>query len=152
MTFRAHHARTRLPPLDLTSMVDLVFLLVIFFLTTSTFIERNKARLQLPVDATAKREAVRPVDRAPVIVNVTRNGTIIVSREYVSLEHLVSRIRAELSALGGDASRLQVVVRADRDAPLRFVNQIAERLMGMGVDRWSLGMEIVRGEAEGGGS
>lgn len=133
--------------LDFTSMVDLVFLLVIFFLTTSTFIEKNKSRVDLPDDDTIRRDELRTIDRSSLVVNVTRNGTIVVSQEYLSTDALFEKVGAELARLGGDASRLDVLIRADQSAPLVFVNEIATRLIALGVDRWKLGMELSPGAA-----
>lgn len=151
MTLRTAHDRPRVIELDFTSMVDLVFLLVIFFLTTSTFIERNKARIDLPDDSTIRRDELRRVNRSSLVINITRNGTIVVSQEYLTIDQLFDKVAAELGNVSGDPSRLDVLVRADRDAPLRHANAIADRLIGMGVVSWKLGLELVPPVAEEGG-
>ncbi|NCO69562.1 MAG: biopolymer transporter ExbD, partial [Acidobacteria bacterium] len=40
--------RAHLPDLDLTAMIDVIFLLIIFFMTTAQFVERARAELDLP--------------------------------------------------------------------------------------------------------
>ncbi len=147
MNFRASEARPRVLNLDFTSMVDLVFLLIIFFLTTSTFIEKNRAPLELPKDhaeAQFRRRADRP---ATLVVNLTRNGTIIVAGEYVALDALVEKVRQERDAAGG-AAELDLVLRADRNAPLRFVNEVAERLVDLGLRQWRLASELTGARPE----
>lgn len=131
-------------PVDLTSMVDLVFLLIIFFLTTSTFIEQGKAQLELP-----KQKGENLQERTPsgIIINISRNGTYIVSGEYLSLDALIAKIAAELADVGGDPSRLDLVLRADRNASLTHMNRLARRLIEMNVRQWKLATVVPRGAA-----
>lgn len=133
----------RLVDLDFTAMVDLVFLLIIFFLTTSTFIERNKTLLPLPEDSTAPRPTARERDESALIVNITRNGTIIVSSEYVMITELRAQLLRDIASQGGDPSKLKVILRADRDAPLKFINEVARTLTDLGVKRWTFATELV---------
>ncbi|HBS28155.1 MAG TPA: hypothetical protein DEB06_01600 [Phycisphaerales bacterium] len=134
MRFRSPADRPRVAPIDLTSMVDMVFLLIIFFLTTSSFIEKTKADVELPRE---KGESVQEVARGAVIVNISRNGTYIVSGEYLSLDGIASRVQREAAA-GRAVTDLDIVVRADRLAPLTHLNALARRLSDLGVVRWRL--------------
>lgn len=143
MNFRGSAKPDRMVILDFTAMVDLVFLLIIFFLTTSTFIEKNKSRLDLPDDETFEPSAATRSKQNTVIINLTANGLIIVSQEPLSLDALLDRIRAELAGVGGDASQLDVLIRADQRTPLKFLNEVASRLVELGVARWKLGAEAV---------
>lgn len=134
MRFRSFADRPRVAPIDLTPMVDMVFLLIIFFLTTSSFIEKTKADVELPEE---KGEAVQEVKRGSVIINITRNGTFVISGEYLSLDQIVRRIDAEAEA-GRAVADLDVVVRVDRLAPITRLNDLARRLSDAGVKRWRL--------------
>ena len=146
MNFRGLAERERLPTLDFTAMVDLVFLLIIFFLTTSTFIEKNRAQLQLPKDSTVDKDQLQTVDRSAIVINVTANGRIIVAQEELSIERLGERVAAELAKAKDSDDDLDLLVRADRRASLVHVNAVAERLIDLGVDRWKLAMEVVPGD------
>jgi len=132
--FRSLADRPRVAPIDLTPMVDMVFLLIIFFLTTSSFIEKTKADVELPEQ---KGEAVQEVRRGSVIINVTRNGTFVIAGEYLSLDQIGRRIDAEAGA-GKAVDDLDVVIRVDRLAPLERLNALAQLLSGVGVKRWRL--------------
>lgn len=117
-------------------MVDVVFLLIIFFLTTSSLIEITRAELDLPVEKGEADEAFR--DRGTTI-NITRNGTIIVSQERLAFEELTRRLGA-MSESSDEG--LDIVIRADQEADLRHVNRIAEYLSDLGVRSWRLATEV----------
>ena len=144
MNLRSNQQRDRILPLDLTSMVDLVFLLLIFFLTTSTFIEKTRARVELPEEV---GEALQEVTISSVIINITRNGTIVVSGEYLSVDQVIAMLSADINAAGGDPSAVDVLIRADRAAPLEHLNRLAERLIDLDVRRWNLATVIPYGSS-----
>lgn len=125
-------------PMDLTPLVDVVFLLIIFFLTTSSLIEITRAEVALPREEGEDHAGQRP---RGIVVNVTRNGTIIVDQQTLSFEELAARLRVEHEQ--GDEP-LDVVVRADQGAALRHVNRIAEHLANLGVVGWRLATEEPR--------
>lgn len=149
MRIRPQVHRPRLPPLDLTSMVDLVFLLIIFFLTTSTFIEKTRARVELPQE---EGEALQEVTSTSVIINITANGTYVVSGEYLDLDQIVARLTADIARAGGDVSSIDLLIRADRRAPLAQLNQLASQLIDLNVRRWNLATTIPPGSSGPGGA
>jgi len=124
---------------DLTPMVDVVFLLIIFFLTTSSLIETTRAEVDLPKEQGEEGARSRPHG---VVINITQNGTFIVEQATLSFEELALLLRAELGLNGDGASELDVVIRADRGAPLRHLNRVAEYLSGLGVRSWRLATEV----------
>ena len=81
-----------LPGFQITPMLDVVFLLLCFFVTASVFSQwENEIDIQLPTaDA-----AAAPDDRLPgeIIVNVAKDGTASVNGREVSLEELGVKFR-----------------------------------------------------------
>jgi len=119
-------------------MVDVVFLLIIFFLTTSSLIDVTRAEIDLPVEEGEDDDALR--ERGTVI-NITRNGTIILRQQRITFEDLADRLRAANVRAG---EPLDVVIRADRETDLRHVNRIARFLSDLGVRSWRLATEVPR--------
>jgi biopolymer transport protein ExbD len=106
------------PTLNLTSMIDVLFLLIIFFMTGTKFSEmERKIGLKVPKIENGKNLEAAP-DR--VAVNVYRDGSIKIDREMVSLDELQIRLR--------DIARrnpsLTVIVRGDADASLQNVASV----------------------------
>lgn len=141
MTFRSGGTRARVPAMDFTSMVDMVFLLIIFFLATSSLAELNRQQMNLPQErGEPEAELVKP----GFVVNVMGDGRMITNGREVSLSEVLVQIDGEIAKLGGEAASLDLLVRAERNTPLQFVNVLAEELSSRGVRAWKLGTEIPR--------
>lgn len=128
---------------DITPMIDVVFLLIIFFLTTSSLIELTRAPVELPEEP--GRE-VAEEQRAGVVVNVMSTGELVVESQSLTRDEFLRRVDGEIARLGGDASRLDLLLRADRSASLVHVNELAEALMEREVRSWRLATEVPRVE------
>ena len=103
--------RTEDPEINLTSLIDVVLLLVIFFMVSTSFTVDGRLRLQLP-GASAK-----PEQRAAeaVIIAITADGTYSVN-DRVLANATPATLRTALDRLvksSGGAGKRQVTVRAD---------------------------------------
>ncbi len=79
------------PEFELTPMIDIVFLLIIFFLVGARFTEEEKQYdIQLP-----SSQDVQPLTGTPdaLVINVRRGGTILLGSLAVTLEELESELR-----------------------------------------------------------
>ena len=78
--------------LPLTPLIDIVFLLIIFFLIATTFVEVEKdIGIRLPPAASG---AERRKAAESIVVNVHRDGTLVVTGSVVSEEDLFDELRA----------------------------------------------------------
>ncbi|MEE8242821.1 MAG: biopolymer transporter ExbD [candidate division NC10 bacterium] len=92
--------------INLTSLIDVVFLLLIFFMITSTFIKvERKLDLQLPE---AKAAEVEQKERKPIQIEMDKRGRITLDGQLVTMKAL----EAKLKEFQG--KRKSAVVRADR--------------------------------------
>jgi len=103
------------PQLNLTPMIDVLFLLIIFFMVATTFgdLERNM-ELQVPEVADAG-DSLRP--NRPLVINVFADGTLDLDGQPVTLEELTTRL-AEATTRGGQPT---VVIRGDAGCPFQRV-------------------------------
>jgi len=122
--------RSTRPNMDMTPMIDIVFLLIIFFMTVTQVSRVNKEPLDL-----AKQKGSRDQQVANITINVTVDGEYRVSGNRVSLAQLVSLVSQELTDLGGDATRLKVTVRTDQNGISRHTNEVMKALSRIGVLR-----------------
>ena len=116
--------------MDMTPMIDIVFLLIIFFMTVTQVSKVNKEPLDL-----AKQKGSQDQQTANITINVTEEGEYLVSGNRVSLAQLVSLVSQELTDLGGDATRLKVTIRADQNGVSRHTNEVMKALSRIGVLR-----------------
>jgi biopolymer transport protein ExbD len=95
------------PSVNLTSMIDVVFLLIIFFMVATKFTERERdIDLQLPEVAIASALTSAPKQR---VVTVKKTGQITLDGEEVSLPGLIQRLAAARS----EYPNTSVVIRGD---------------------------------------
>ncbi|MEM9753561.1 MAG: biopolymer transporter ExbD [Planctomycetota bacterium] len=107
MSFVAESRERTRPVLPLAGMVDVLFLLLIFFMTASTF---REAELELPVSLTPGESAAQPVDAASsVVVTVTAENEIFFGTRAVLLGD-VRGLLEEVLAVSPDEV---LVVRSD---------------------------------------
>jgi biopolymer transport protein ExbD len=141
---------------DLTSMIDVVLLLIIFFMASAQFARTMRAEVALPEEA--GEATARPAERS-LYIDVRADGVYLLAGEEVALDRLVQLVVADLKRRGevdaDDAStpvagpsvtgsrgatgeRVEVVVRADRAALGRHLNALAAALTGAGIRDWKL--------------
>lgn len=108
------------PKLDLTPMIDIVFLLIIFFMVGTQFTEMERQYdIKLPTVTDAKPLTNLPDD---IIVNVQQNGDITLNGEKKSLEELESTLATAKENFPGQS----VVIRGDSTGPYQNVMNILE--------------------------
>lgn len=110
MNFRKKQGQ-RLPAFQMTAMMDVVFLLLCFFVTTSVFSQwETEVSVSLP---TAKTATVPERLPGEVILNVDKDGSVTINRRKMDAEELGMRLRRLVSAFPGQP----VVIRADKETP-----------------------------------
>ncbi len=97
-----------LPAFQFTAMMDVVFLLLCFFITTSVF-----SQWEMEVDVTLPTaQSAKMPNRLPgeVILNLSRDGRISVNQQTLTREDLADRLRRLAQFFPGQS----VVIRADK--------------------------------------
>ena len=101
--------RSRAPQLALTSMLDVIFLLLCFFVTISVFSQwESEISIKLPSAETASEPERLPGE---IIVNLSKEGKVTVNGKALELEELKARL-ARISKFYPDQA---VIVRADKE-------------------------------------
>ncbi|HOX05841.1 MAG TPA: biopolymer transporter ExbD [Planctomycetota bacterium] len=124
--------------LQMTPMIDIVFLLVIFFLCTA---EVCKLELDPAVTLPVAFRASPETGDHRLVVNVGRDGGIrVMSAAYApgELRRLIAEEAARQPAPDGGTA-LAVKIRADADAPYRHVSEVMAACRDAGVRRLAFG-------------
>lgn len=105
---------------NMTPMIDIVFLLIIFFILSSHFArQETQLELALPEAASGQEAAVDETRR--LIVSVMPDGQLQLAGAALDAVQLQQRIAYESQQAGGD---LEVRIRSDRQAPYRQIEPI----------------------------
>lgn len=125
---------------NMTPMIDVVFLLIIFFLVSSHLAKQEvQANVELP--AAASGHEPTEVEQPRVTINVVfRDGVylLLFGAEQVTPEVLQQRIRASRERLGDN---LEVRIRADHRVPYAFVEPVMVAAAKAGV--WNITFAVV---------
>jgi biopolymer transport protein ExbD len=123
-----------------TSMLDINFLLIMFFMLTAQVQRNTQTRLQLPQEQGEKQAKI---DESGLVINMTAAGDIIVSGRTVDLEDLRSMVRSKTQELPADsAGMLKLMVRADREASTKMLNRVVAMLREMNVGTIRIATEV----------
>lgn len=112
------------PSISIAPLVDCVFLLLIFFLLTSTFSQREAVRIRLPAMSTSS-----PHHERGAVVAVERDGTVSVGGRPVALGDLEAALRSARK----DSDRALIV--ADRGVVFSRVTDVLDAARRAGVSR-----------------
>ncbi|MEO6037634.1 MAG: biopolymer transporter ExbD [Saprospiraceae bacterium] len=111
------------PEFSLAAMIDVIFLLLMFFMLTSNFVTPNALNLQLP-SSTSKSMA------SPALsVSVKSDGTFYIDTKNVDKTRLEAALRSRIA--GKDPASTTITVAADKAATVEdvvFILDIANRL------------------------
>ncbi len=124
----------RRPYINITSLIDVLFLLLTFFLVTTSFIEQSALKVELPSMENAER--VQQPKR--FVLDLDPDGGIQYDGQPVERAALGVRLQAvseEINASGG------LVLRADRHLPHGEVIGVLDIIRGAGIRRFVIATE-----------
>ncbi len=127
--------RSRAPVLALTSMLDVIFLLLCFFVTVSVFSQwESEISIKLPSAKTADQPERLPGE---IIVNLAKDGVVKVNGTVLTLGELQERLRKVAQFYPGQP----VIIRADRETKYESLVQVIDTCRGANVWNFSLATE-----------
>lgn len=100
------------PEINLTSLIDVVLLLLVFFMITTSFVRESKIGIRLPeASATEQAEAVEE----PMVIAVTSQGTYLVNGRLL-IDARPGTLESALRKVQGDQPGTRVTISADAEA------------------------------------
>jgi biopolymer transport protein ExbD len=118
--------------IPLTSLIDIVFLLLIYFLLTTNFLVDEGIKIKLP-----EAKASAPQTEEVITVYVDREGRTYLGMEEVSLASLFDKLKAMIA----NREDKLVVVRADRAVILNNAVRVMDLAKAAGAGRLVLATE-----------
>ena len=115
--------------LNVAPLIDVVFLLLIFFMLASTFIEPNAVDIRL---SGGNAETVNTAD--PLVVEVIPDGSVRLNGLRLSFEQLTVEVAARIK---GDPSRV-ITIMASADIPVQTLIQVMDQVRSAGTNNLRL--------------
>lgn len=119
---------------DLTPMIDVVLLLIIFFVLSAQFAQAIRKPLSLPSEAGEAPSELKPTT---LILDIDERGDLWTGGVKLDLEGFKATMRSQVKLVGGPEG-VDLIVRASRDARSEHVNKVARVLSEMNVRSWKL--------------
>ena len=129
------------PEVNLTPLIDVVFLLLIFFMVSTTFEHQSRIQIELP-EATA--EATKPDDESLEIIIDAQGRFFIGEQQVVNTE--LKTLKGAISKAVGEREGLPVIIRADAKTPHQAVITALDATSQLGLTRISLATSRVQEE------
>jgi biopolymer transport protein ExbD len=115
-----------------SSLTDIVFLLVIFFLLTSQFVVQTGVRVKLPGSKTNEQS-----EPAKLVVTITEAGVVSAGSDETTIDFLP----AKLSELRGMSEEDNLIIRADKTVQIDLVIKVIDAAKSVGIGKFTIETE-----------
>jgi len=132
MQFRTRKKRSRVL-INITSLIDVLFLLLIFLMVSSTFLEQPGIKLELPPAETAV-----VVDQEEFTLFVDKRGKLFLNNLEISMDGLEAKLKEALPGMK-DGS---LILKADQDVSHGIVVRIMDSVKKSGVKKLVIGTKL----------
>ncbi|MDZ7663088.1 biopolymer transporter ExbD [Thiohalophilus sp.] len=110
------HDRNKEPELNLTPLIDVVFLLLIFFMVSTTFEKESEISIELPEAAGEKSEQ----ERFTIEITIDSEGHYFINEKRTRDEELAT-LKKALRDVRADHEEPHLILSADRNTPHQAV-------------------------------
>jgi len=131
--------------IDITPMLDIVFIMLIFFIVTTSFVKETGVEVNRPNASTAVRDergniliatAVRD-ERGNILIAITANDEIWIDKRRVDLRS----VRANVERLKAENPEGSVIIQADKASKTGFLVETMDQVRLAGVQNVSIAAE-----------
>jgi biopolymer transport protein ExbD len=118
--------------INVTPLMDIVFIMLIFFIVTSTFVKEPGIEITRPEAVTAKERKL-----AGILVAVSSENEIWINKEKVPLD----AVKVAVEKLKQENPKATAVVQVDRGAQSRYLVEVVNQIRNAGVDEIAVSTE-----------
>ncbi|GAB4279459.1 MAG: biopolymer transporter ExbD [Methylomicrobium sp.] len=115
--------------IDMTPMLDIVFIMLIFFIVTTSFVKESGIDVNRPTAQTAEKK-----EQAHIIVSIKANGEIWIDKRAVDIR----AVRANVARLQAENPLGSVIIAADKDAKTHVLVQVMDQIRLAGITNASI--------------
>lgn len=115
--------------IDMTPMMDIVFIMLIFFIVTTSFIKESGIDINRPSADTAERK-----ERGNILIAITPNDEVWIDKHRVDIRS----VRSHVERLKAENPEGAVVIQADKDSKNGLLVQIMDQARLAGVQNVSI--------------
>ena len=110
--------------IDITPMLDVVFIMLIFFIVTATFVKESGIDVNRPEAATAIQQ-----EKANILIAIDANNEVWIDRRRVD----VRAVRPNIERLHAENPQGSIVIQADKESKTEFLVKVLDAARSAGV-------------------
>ncbi len=114
--------------IDMSPMIDCVFILLIFFIVTTTFVDETGVEVDKPQAASAVR-----LEKSSILIAVTAKGEVVYGGHEIGIAAVQSVVRRMLQK-----EKVPVIVQGDNQAPYAVIVRVIDEAKLGGAEKVSL--------------
>ena len=118
--------------IDMTPMLDIVFIMLIFFIVTTVFVKEAGIQVNKP----GASESIMPKN-ANIFIAINERGEVWIDKHLVDID----TVRANLERLMAEQPSDVIIVQADVNAEHGVVIEVMDQIKAAGIDRISIATE-----------
>jgi len=141
---KMQHRTKEEPTVDLTSLIDVVFLLLLFFMVSTTFERQAVMKVELP-EASAVEDRTDIPDGLELVID--GDGQMYLNDQRL-IDSEPRTLRAAIEQEAGDNRDLALVLRADRQTPHHYVVTAMDVAAQLGFRNLSIATDRADGPRE----
>ncbi|MCJ8499780.1 ExbD/TolR family protein [Desulfatitalea alkaliphila] len=135
MRYRRRQREEETARIDMTSMMDVVFIMLIFFIVTTSFVKEAGIEVNRPAATTAQRQ-----ERGNIMIAVSDGGAIWIDGRQVDLR----AVRANVERLRAENPEGAVVIQADAASRTGILVQVMDQVRLAGVLNVAIAADSLR--------
>ena len=103
--------------INISPLIDMVFILLIFFIVTTVFVEETGVEVTKPQAASASQ-----LEKNSILIAITANGNVVYGGRDVG----VNGVRAVVRRLIQEDAKMPVIIQADESVPTRLLVRVID--------------------------
>ena len=135
MNFSGRARRRAAVDINMTPLIDIVFILLIFFLMTSTFIQDSGFKVDLPSASAENADEILDA----LTVQITSRGEIVLQGTTTDADGLAGELTKLKAQLESENRAATLMVQADQDAPHGVVVEVLDTARAVGLTDLAIG-------------
>lgn len=130
---RSMHSAEEESGIDLTPMLDVVFIMLIFFIVSTSFVKESGIQVSRPSAKSATKK-----ERANLMVAISEAGEVWIQKRKVD----IASVRANIERLHAESPEGQVILQADKDSKNGLLVEVMDQIRLAGVENISIAAKV----------
>jgi len=118
--------------IDMTPMLDIVFIMLIFFIVTTSFVKESGIEVQKPQASSSKQDK-----KVNIVIGINKSGEIWIDKHAIDIR----AVRTTVERLHAESPEGSVIITADKKAETGVLVSVMDQVKLAGIEKISIGAD-----------